>query len=427
MRSQQQMTPDVGLPVSDYFTHPSSITPASLGDSGHTPLYAGIIQGFHHPQTIPLLHSTNTNITWAPSMLMDNHSWEAVRNTGVFTNSADPLVIMHASPSPMMEQRQPMGYTMFQSPTADQYQPRQPSSQLGGQQVSQFSPATPNLSSPPYAGYQEQHQQLLQREQQLHSHTAIDTIPTLPGSEISNLENTPYVQNLSGVAPQLVPSFQEVPIESTYPQHDTKHLNLTGMGSGTDWAHTTTPLNSSPQDLSLFNFTTSPMSFPFESVRQTGLTAATSQGIRQTFYSNANMFNSSLPTQGQHHHSPQSGQQHFSFDANAFEFLSMAQTPSLNTTTAMPYAQLSYPVNNLTMGVSPSMAQARHRPHSLHRRSTPASHVCPVHGTASDLSGTIDPRLLDTNSASPHPRTSMSSPLDGAKHEQETPTKSSSS
>ncbi|UKZ65299.1 uncharacterized protein TrAtP1_006493 [Trichoderma atroviride] len=316
---------------------------------------------------------------------------------------------------------------MFQSPTADQYQFRQPSSQLGGQQVSQFSPATPSLSSPPYAGHQEQHQQLLQQEQQLYSHTNVGTIPTLPGSEISNLENAPYVQNLSGVAPQLIPSFQEVPIESTCPQHGTKQLNLAQMESGTNWAHTTPPLNSSPQNLSLFDFTASPISFPFESVSQTGPTAASSQAVRQTLYNNTNMYNSSLPTQGQHNHSLQSGQQHFSFDASAFELLNMAQIPSLNTTTAMPYTQLSYPVNNTTTAFSPLMMQARYRPHSFHRRSTPGRHVCAVHGTASDMSGTIDPRLLATNSPSPQPRTSMSSPLDEAKRGKETPTKSSSS
>lgn len=403
---------------------------ASLGDSGHVPLYAGMIQGFQHPQTYPLLHGTNTNVTWAPSMLMNSHSWEVAGNTPVFTNiggSENPLAIKQASASSMMEKNESMGYMMSRLPTADQYQLRQPSSQLGGQQVSQFSPTTPNLSSPPYVGYQEQHQQLLQQEQQLHSHTDIGTIPTLPGFEISNLENAAYIQNLSGVAPQLIPSFQEVPIESTCPRHGTKLSNPTGMRGGTNWAHTTTPLNSSPQELSLFDFTTPPMSFPFESVRQTALTAANSQAIRQTLHNNTNTFNSSLSTQEQHYHSPpQPGQQHLNFDGSTFGILSMAQTPILNTTTAMPYAQLSYPMNNSTMGFSPPMVQAGNRPHVYQRRSTPGSHVCAVHGPVSDLSGTVDPRLLATNSASPHPRTSMSSPLGEAEHEQETPTKSSS-
>ncbi|KAM0516315.1 hypothetical protein ACHAPE_005462 [Trichoderma viride] len=428
--SQPQSMPSARLPVSNSHTHPLSMPQASLGDSGHVPLYAGMIQGFQHPQTYPLLHSTNTNVTWAPSMLMNSHSWEVAGNTQVFTStsgSGDASAMLQASPSPRIEQFQSMGYMMFQSPTADQYHIRQPSSQLGDQQVSQFSPATPNLSSPPHAAYLEQHQQPVQQEQQLYSHTDVGTIPTFPGSEISNLENAAYMQSLSGVAPQLIPSFQEVSIESTCPRHGTKHSNPTGMGGGTNWAYTTAPLNSSPQDLSLFDFTTPPMSFPSESVRQTGLTAANSQAIRQTLYNNANMFNSSLSTQEQHYHSPpQSGQQHLNFDGSTFGILSMAQTPILNTATAMPFAQLSYPMNNSIMGFSPSMVQAGNRPHVCQRRSTPGSHVCSVHGTVSDLSDTIDPRLLATNSVSPHPRTSMSSPLGEAKHEQETPTKSSS-
>ncbi|KAK1254994.1 hypothetical protein MKX08_008989 [Trichoderma sp. CBMAI-0020] len=427
--SRQQKTSDIRLPTAHTHAHPISMPQASLGDSDHTPLYAGMFQGFQHPQNFPLLHSTNTGITWGPSMFMHNHSWDAARNTMAFTGisgTADSSAITQASPSPMME-HQSMGYTMFQSPTADQYQFQQPYSQLGGQQVSQFSPATPSLSSPPYAGDQEQHRHMLHQEQQLYSHTDVGTIPTLPGSEISNLDNAPYLQNLSGVAPQLIPSFQEVPIESTCPVHGTKQLNLADMESGTNWAHTTTPLNSSPQDPPLFNFTTSPIRFPFESVIQTDLTAASSQAIRQTLHNNATMYNSSLPTQGKHRHSLQSGQQHFSFDASSFDLLSMAQTPSLNTTTAMPYAQPSYPVNNTTMAFSPLMAQAGYRPRSFHRRSTPGPHVCAVHGTVNDMSGTIDPRLLATNSASPQPHTSMSSPLDEAKRGKEAPTKSLSS
>ncbi|PON30621.1 hypothetical protein TGAM01_v200041 [Trichoderma gamsii] len=428
--SQPQNTLGARLPVSNSHTHPPSMPQASLGNSGHAPRYAGMIQGFQHPHIFPFLHSTNTNVTWAPSMFMTSHSWEVAGNIPVFTStsgSGDASALLQASPSPRMKQRHSMGYTTFQSPTADQYQLRQPSSQLGDQQVSQFSPATPNLSSPPHAAYQEQHQQLLQQEQQLYSHTD-DTIPTLPGSEISNSENAAYVQNLSGVAPQLIPSFQEVPIESTCPRHGTKLSNPSGIGGGINWARTTTPLNSSPQDLSLFNFTTPPMSSPFEIVRQRGLTAATSQAIGQTLHYNANMFNSSLSTQGQHYHSPpQSGQQHLNFDGSTFELLSMAQTPIPNTTTAMPYAQLSYPMNNSTMEFSPSMVQAGNRPHLCQCRSTPGSHVCSVHGTVHDLSGTIDPRLLATNSASPNPRTSGSSPFGETKHEQGTPTKSSSS
>lgn len=324
----------------------------------------------------------------------------------------------------MIEEHQLMGSLgsmMFQSPTPAQHQLRQPSSQLVEQQVSQFSPAIRSPSSSPYEEHQEQHQQLLQQEQQLYSHADVGTISTLLGSGISDLESALHVQNLSGVAPQIIPSFQEVPIESTRHQNGTKHFNPAEMETSTNWAHAT-PLNSSPQDLSLFNFNTSPIRFPFESVSQTGLTSATSEAIRQTLHNNANIYNSSLPTQGQHHRSPQSGQQHLNFDAGAFEFLDMAQTPVMNATAAMPLAQLSYPVNNSTMGFSPSMVQARNRRHLSHRRSTP---LCPVHSTTRDVSGTIDPRLLATNPASPQSRTSMSSPLDEAKRAMETPTKSS--
>lgn len=402
--SQQQNTSDVRLPTSHTHTHPPSMLQASLGDGDHTPLLAGMFQGLQHSQTFPLLHSTHANITWAPSMFMDNHNWEAARNTA------------------MIEEHQLMGSMMFQSPIPAQYQLGQSSSQLIDQQISQFSPAIPSLSSPPYEEHEE-HQQLLQQEQQLYSHTDVSTISTLLGSGISDLENAPYVQNLPGAAPQITPSFQEVPIESTRHQHGTKHLNLADMESGTNWAQATTPLSSSPQDLSLFNFTTSPMSFPFENVSQTGLTANTSQALRQTFHNNVNIYDSGLPTQAQHNHSPQSGQQHLNFDASAFELLNMAQTPTINTTAAMPYAQLSYPVNNSTMNLSPSIVQARNRRHLFHRRSTP---LCPVHSIASDMPGTIDPRLLATNSASPQPHTSMPSPLDEAKRGKETPTKNSS-
>lgn len=427
--SPQQNTSNAHSPVSHTHTYPPPMALASLEDNSHNLLYAGIFHGIQHPQTLPL-HSTSTDIGWIPSMSMDGYSWEAARNTPVFASisgNADPSAMIQASPSPMIDQHQPMGYMMFQSPTTAQYQLRLPSSQLAVQQVSQFSPAASSFSLPPYAEHQEQRQQLLQPEQQLHSHIDTGIISTFPGSEISNLEGETYVQNLSGVAPQLIPSFQEIPIESTCPQHGTKHSNLAGMGSCTQWAHTTTSLNSPPQDLSLFNFTTSPMSFPFESVRHTGLTAASSQVMRQSLLNNANIYNSNLPTQGQHQHSPQSGQEHLNFDANAFELLSMAQTPILNTTTAMPYAHLSYPVSNSTMAFSPSTVQTGYRPHLFYSRSTSGSYVHDLHGAANDASSTIDPRLLATNSASPHPRTSMSSPVGEAKHEKEPPTTSSSS
>ncbi|UKZ90762.1 uncharacterized protein TrAFT101_005760 [Trichoderma asperellum] len=53
----------------------------------------------------------------------------------------------------------------------------------------------------------------------------------------------------------------------------------------------------------------------------------------------------------------------------------MAQTPILNTTTAMPYTQLSYPVSNSTMAFSPLMVQTGYRPHFFHSQSTPGSRM----------------------------------------------------
>lgn len=394
------------------------MTLASLEDNCHDPLYAGIFHGIQYPQTLPL-HSTSNDIGWIPSVSMGGHSWEAARNTPVFTSisgSVDPSAMIQASPSPMIDQHQAIENTMFQSPTTAQYQLRLPSSQLGAQQVSQFSPATPSLSLAPYREHQEQHQQLLQQEQHLHSHTDTVITSNFPNSSISNLESQTYAEDLSGAAPQLIPSFQEVPIESTCPQHGIKHLNLALTGSCTNWAHANTPLNSSPQDFSLFSFAASPMSFPFEGGRHTGLTAASSQAIRHSLLNHPNIYNPSLPTQLQRHHSPQSGQQHLNFDASAFELLSMAQTPIMNTTTALPYAQPSYPVNNSTVDVSSLMAQAGYRPHLFHSQSTPGTYIHDLQGAANDVSSTIDPRLLATNSVSPHPRTSMS-PLDEAKHE----------
>ncbi|KAL6904671.1 hypothetical protein GGI43DRAFT_432110 [Trichoderma evansii] len=421
--SQQWNTSDINLPVLHTHTHPPPMILASLEDNCHDPQYAGIFHGIQHPQTLPL-HSTSTDMSWMPSISMGGPSWEASRNTPVFTNisgSVDPSAIIQASPSPMIDQYQPMEHIMFQSPTTAQYQLRLPSSKQVTQQVSQFSPATPSLSLAPYTEHQEQ-----QQHRQLHSHIDTGSTSTFPSSGISNLKSQIYAENLPGVAPQLIPSFQEVPIESTCPQHDIKHSNLAGMESCTNWAHTNTPLNSTPQDLSLFSFTSSLMSFPFETVRQAGLTATSSQAIRQSLLSHPNIYTSSLPIQPQHHHSLQSGQQHFNFDARAFELLSMTQNSILNTTTAMPFEQPSYTVNNSTMAFSPLMAQAGYRPHLFHSRSTPGSDVHDLHGAANNVCSTIDPRLLATNSASPHPRTSMS-PLDEARHEMEPPATSPSS
>lgn len=418
---QQQNISDIHLPVSHTHTHPQPMALASLEDNCYDPLYSGIFHGIQHPQTLPL-HSTSTSIGWMPSISMSGHSWDAARNTPVFesiSSGVDPSAMIQASPSPMIDQHQKMEHIMFQSPATAQYQLRLPSSQLVSQQVSQISPATPSLSLAPYTDHQEQqHHQLLQQEQQLHSHIGTGITSTFPSSGISSLESQTCAENLSGVVPQLIPSFQEVPIESTCPQHSTKHLNLAEMGSCVSWAHTTASLNSSPQDLSLFNFTSSPMSFPIENVRHAGLTAASSQVMHQSVLNNPNIYSSSFHTQGH-------GQQHVNFDASAFELLSMAQTPILNTTTAMPYTQLSYPVSNSTMAFSPLMVQTGYRPHLFHSQSTPGSYVHDLHGAANDVSSTIDPRLLATNSTSPHPCTSMP-PLDEAKHEKEPPTTISS-
>lgn len=417
--SQQWNISDIQLPVSHTDAHPPPMTLASLEDNYHDPLYGGIFHGIQHPQVLPLHSTSAADISWMPSISMGGHSWETVRNTPAFTStcgSADPSAMIQASPS--LTGQHHTNEHMFQSPATVQYQLRLPSSQLVAQQVSQFSPAIPSLSLAPYAEYQEQHQQLLQQERQLHSHIDRGITSTFPSSDKSNLENQPYAGNLSGVVPQLIPSFQEVPIESTCPRHGIKHSNLTGTESRTNWAHI--PLNSTPQDLSLFNFTTSPMSFPFESIRQTGLTAASPQAIRQSLFNHPNIYDSSLPAQQQHHHSPEYGQQHLNFDASAFELLSMAQSPILNTTTAMPYGQPSHPVNNSTMAFSPLIAQAGYQSHLFHNQSTLGSYVHDLHNAANDASSTIDPRLLATNSGSPHLRTSMS-PLDEAKHEMEPP------
>ncbi|KAH8129799.1 hypothetical protein LI328DRAFT_162359 [Trichoderma asperelloides] len=418
---QQQNISDIHLPVSHTHAHPPPMTLASPEDNCNDPLYAGIFHGIQHPQILPL-HSTSTGIGWMPSMSMSDHSWDAARNTPVFTSfsgSVHPSTMIQASPSPMIDQHQKMEHMMFHSPAIAHYSLRLPSSQLVSQQVSQISPATPSLSLAPYTEHQEQqHHQLLQQEQQLHSHIDTGITSTFPSSSISNLESQTIAENLSGVAPQLIPSFHEVPIESTCPQHGTKHLNLAEMGSCINWAHTSSSHNSSPQDLSLFNFTSSPMSFPIENVRHEGLTVASSQAMHQSVLKNPNIYSSNFPTQGH-------GQQHVNLDASAFELLSMAQTPILNTTTAMPYTQLSYPVSNSTMAFSPLMVQAGYRPHLFHGRSTPGTCVHDINGAANDVSSTIDPRLLATNSASPHPCTSMS-PLDEAKYEKEPPTTTSS-
>jgi hypothetical protein len=238
----QQSTSDAHLTLPHTHTHPSLTTLASLEDRGHDSIYGEIFHGFQYPQTFPLLHSTNTDIGWAPSIPVDDHYWEAARNNQVFTSitgGAGSSAMTPASPSPTTNQRQSTGYMMFQSPAVAQCQLSLPSSQVTTQQVSQFSPNASGLSLSSCAEHQEQHQQLLQQEQQFHSHMDMSITSTLAGPEMSNPETETYVQGLIGVAPQLIPSFQEVPIESTCPQHGMIRSNLAGIEGCTSWAHTT--------------------------------------------------------------------------------------------------------------------------------------------------------------------------------------------
>jgi hypothetical protein len=402
-------------------THPLPKLTTSLEDNCNDSLYAGMYDSTQLPPQTLQFHSTNTGIGWTPSVSLSGHNW-GVKNSPVFTSisgSAEPSTMIRASPVMEPYHTDEQTHVLLQSPITAQCQIRLPSSHLVALPVSQFSPSMPNLTLSPYIFHQEQQRhQLLQQEeqQQLHSHIETSSIPILPFSGISHFERQSYLDHVSGAASHLVPSFQEIPIEPACSEHAaTEHSILAGTGDSTNWTYTTA---ASPHDFSFLDFMPSPMAFPFQNVKYTGLTAASSQAIRQSLLNHRNVNSLSYLAQ-QQQHLPQPTQQHLNFDANTFELLNMVHNPTLNNTT-MPHAQSSYSVYNSTMTFPPFTTQAGCQPQLYQHWGAPVSQAHDIHGGVHDISGTIDPRLLVSRSISPRPRPSMS-PLNAVKQEIEPP------
>lgn len=220
---QQWNTANLQLSAS----HVHSVSPpnapptASLADNYHDPLHAGVHDGTQ--QSNPLqFHSTSTGIGWTPSVSLS--TWGIV-NSPVFTSvssSATPSALVHP-PTTMDHLYHPaaQNHMLLQTPATTQYQLQMPPSHLAALSVSQLSPPMPGVALSPYRCHQEQqHDQLLQSEQELHSHIKASSTPVFPNLVISEMEGHPCLDHdLSRTAYQLVPSFQVMPIQPAFYEH----------------------------------------------------------------------------------------------------------------------------------------------------------------------------------------------------------------
>lgn len=322
-------------------------------------------------------------------MSLNGHSW-STGNSPVLTSGGHPSALIQP---PVMEQYHPVS---SQTPPTTQYPLRWPALP-----VSHLSPSTPTA----HLRHQEQQQQHHQMLQQEHRVRCPDYI--------------------SEAMYQPVPSFQEIPIEPASSM--TEHSPLDEMGVGGEYKDLAQMAASSPYDFSLFSSVPLPMEFPFQNVRYTGLTAATSQAIRQSLLDHPDVHSPNAFAQQQHPHvAPQSNQEHLDFGASTLELIGMIRRPAFNTTATMPHPQTSYPVHHATPTFSPLVPHIQHQVH--HDSTAPGPQIRHLHGAGTELASTIDPRLLMNHGHGRTGRDSMSpdlepslSPPTTVKHELEPP------
>ncbi|RFU74604.1 hypothetical protein TARUN_7650 [Trichoderma arundinaceum] len=397
--------------------------PGDVLESFQGPFHAGVYESTSQPQPLQL-HNTGTGIGWTPSVTLGSHSWGS-GNSPVFSSvggGASPLALIQ--PSPVMEQHHTAEQThaLLQTPVTTQYQLQLPSSRLAALSVSQFSPSLPNTAPSPFPYPQErQHPQLLQQEQ-LHA----PNTPILPNVVVSQVERHPSLDHISRLTYQLVPSFQEMPIESVSCDGTTQYSAFAGggvyFGDYGGWDQMTAD---SPHEFSLSSSIPLPLDFPFQNVRFTGLTAASSQAIHQSLLNHPAIHDSNFVTQQQSHLTTQPNREHLDFGATTLELLNIIHGPSFNNNNnnaAVSHSHPPYPVYTSTSALSPLVTQAQSQPQVYQSRATPRFQAHDPYVSVGDIVGTIDPRLLIDNhtshSASPHSHPS-SPTLNTAKHEME--------
>ncbi|KAH6609308.1 hypothetical protein Trco_002654 [Trichoderma cornu-damae] len=375
--------------------------------------------------------NTSTGVDWTSSVSLSGHSWRTDNSPVLTSVGGNANASASIQPSPVPAERARL---LSRMPATAQYQLQLPPYRLAALPVSQVSPPTPNIASPPYLCHQEQHQQrqqrhnhqLLQRQHQPHPYMGAPGTPVLPTSVLSQMEeHPPFMHHVPRAAYQLVPSFQEIPIEPASSEQANQQSVLAGGGVCQDykgWDQITAA--SSPHALSLFN---PRMDFPFQNVRYTGLTAASSQAIRQSLLSHPDVHGPNLVTQQQqqqqHHLAPQPDQEHLDFGASTLQLLSMIHRPAFATVAMPPHSQPSNPAYDPTTTFSPPVTQPQPQPHQ--NRPAPRPQAYDLHDAASDFAGTIDPRLLighhnARSSASPYPHPSPPPPS-LVNHEMEPP------
>ncbi|KAK4084524.1 uncharacterized protein Triagg1_1004 [Trichoderma aggressivum f. europaeum] len=205
------------LQPSTSHVHP---TTTSLAHDYHDTQYPHT-EGYHSTQQ-PMpsqFHNTGTCVGWTPSVPLT--TWET--DSPVFTSvnhSMNPSALVY--PASTIEQL----YHHSAEPTQTlpqtltiQYQPQLLQPLLAAPSASSFSPLIPNITPYPYQNYREHpYDQTPQRQQDLQLHLEAPENPEYPSLAISEVERHPSLETLSGVPFQLIPSFQEMPIESAFSQ-----------------------------------------------------------------------------------------------------------------------------------------------------------------------------------------------------------------
>lgn len=208
---QQWNTLDLQLPTSHIQSTTTSLAP-NYPDTQypHT-------EGYDSTQQ-PMLsqcHNISTSVGWTPSVPLT--TWDA--GSPLFTSvnhGMNPSSLTY--PASTMEQlychsaEQP--HTLPQTPII-QYQPQLLQPIVTAPSVSSFSPLIPNITPYPYHSYPEQqYYQTSQRQQDIQLHLEAPENPEFPNLAISEVEGQHSIDSLSSIAPfQLIPSFQEMPIE----------------------------------------------------------------------------------------------------------------------------------------------------------------------------------------------------------------------